>query len=318
MYVILNDELYHHGIKGQRWGVRRFQNADGSLKPAGEKRYGSGTKKDYKNDKRESRKKFIDDLGKLKDKNDIEAVTKLAAEYDNRNKKIKDTYASEKKEAINEYSKVMDSYNRDMKKADEVWKQAQAKYDSLGPNAMSKIRAVRKGQKGEGSKDVKEYLALYDKFDNIADTAWERKVEAEKRLGKSVVKAYNKETKRSERAAKKEAKIKSTKDAVKAYQKAWEKSIEDTDAADDYYRETVTPLYNSLAKTKLGRVREVIKAQRGKGSKAANEYLKAMDKAIADRDKADEEWRETTELYKKTGKNKVSRVINNAKYNTLG
>ena len=34
------DELYHHGIKGQRWGVRRFQNEDGSLTPAGEKRYG--------------------------------------------------------------------------------------------------------------------------------------------------------------------------------------------------------------------------------------------------------------------------------------
>lgn len=26
------DELYHHGIKGQRWGVRRFQNEDGSLR----------------------------------------------------------------------------------------------------------------------------------------------------------------------------------------------------------------------------------------------------------------------------------------------
>ena len=33
-----NSELYHHGIKGQRWGVRRFQNKDGSLTPAGEKR----------------------------------------------------------------------------------------------------------------------------------------------------------------------------------------------------------------------------------------------------------------------------------------
>ena len=32
-------ELYHHGIKGQRWGIRRFQNEDGSLKPAGAKRY---------------------------------------------------------------------------------------------------------------------------------------------------------------------------------------------------------------------------------------------------------------------------------------
>lgn len=32
-------ELYHHGIKGQKWGVRRFQEKDGSLTPAGEKRY---------------------------------------------------------------------------------------------------------------------------------------------------------------------------------------------------------------------------------------------------------------------------------------
>lgn len=33
------NELYHWGIKGQRWGVRRYQNSDGSLTPAGKKRY---------------------------------------------------------------------------------------------------------------------------------------------------------------------------------------------------------------------------------------------------------------------------------------
>lgn len=37
-----DEELYHHGIKGQKWGVRRFQNKDGSLTPAGEKRYSDG------------------------------------------------------------------------------------------------------------------------------------------------------------------------------------------------------------------------------------------------------------------------------------
>lgn len=35
-----DDELYHWGIPGQRWGYRRFQNEDGSLTPEGRERYG--------------------------------------------------------------------------------------------------------------------------------------------------------------------------------------------------------------------------------------------------------------------------------------
>lgn len=35
----MENNLYHHGVKGQKWGVRRFQNKDGSLTPAGKKRY---------------------------------------------------------------------------------------------------------------------------------------------------------------------------------------------------------------------------------------------------------------------------------------
>ena len=34
----MNNNLQHHGIKGQKWGVRRFQNKDGSLTLAGRKR----------------------------------------------------------------------------------------------------------------------------------------------------------------------------------------------------------------------------------------------------------------------------------------
>lgn len=37
------NELQHHGIKGQKWGVRKYQYADGSLTPAGRKRYNDST-----------------------------------------------------------------------------------------------------------------------------------------------------------------------------------------------------------------------------------------------------------------------------------
>lgn len=42
-----NCELYHWGVKGMRWGVRRYQNADGSLTPAGRSRYAE-PHEDYK------------------------------------------------------------------------------------------------------------------------------------------------------------------------------------------------------------------------------------------------------------------------------
>ena len=39
----MDEYLNHHGIRGQKWGVRRFQNSDGSLTAAGKSRYSTGT-----------------------------------------------------------------------------------------------------------------------------------------------------------------------------------------------------------------------------------------------------------------------------------
>lgn len=56
MYYYSN-ELYHHGILGMKWGIRRFQNADGTLTEAGKKRYGGN---DAQAHERAAKKKIID------------------------------------------------------------------------------------------------------------------------------------------------------------------------------------------------------------------------------------------------------------------
>ena len=51
--VSYQNELYHHGIKGMHWGVRRYQNPDGTLTRAGQKRLAKQT---YKDDKRKAKR----------------------------------------------------------------------------------------------------------------------------------------------------------------------------------------------------------------------------------------------------------------------
>lgn len=49
--IYYETELYHHGVKGMKWGVRRYQNKNGSLTAEGRRRYAPVTDTKHENDK---------------------------------------------------------------------------------------------------------------------------------------------------------------------------------------------------------------------------------------------------------------------------
>ena len=92
------NELYHHGIKGQKWGVRRYQNKDGTLTPAGRKRRNefSDTEKTVVNKLSNSYSKFVKkaiDISEVKSRGgvnseDAYACARLANQIFDRSSRI--------------------------------------------------------------------------------------------------------------------------------------------------------------------------------------------------------------------------------------
>lgn len=91
-------KLSHSGIKGQRWGIRRFQNEDGSWTPEGRERYGKGDGERVKIEKAKATYETQKYKANLKSKAQKEKDKRAAAEERNRIKEQAKTNKLIKKE----------------------------------------------------------------------------------------------------------------------------------------------------------------------------------------------------------------------------
>lgn len=97
-----NHELYHAGVKGMKWGVRRYQNKDGSLTPLGRKRYGSNVEKHFKNVVKTTKKQIQAAVDKHKAKKAAEKAAEEEAKK--RDRPLSSLSDAELREKINRLS----------------------------------------------------------------------------------------------------------------------------------------------------------------------------------------------------------------------
>lgn len=107
-------ELYHYGIKGMRWGIRRYQNKDGSLTPKGKKRY---SKELYSEMKKND--------GKL-NRTDYGNAVKNKLSNDKRVKDYVSSNSKEYKRLLREWGDIQDKIDKEYEN-DDVYKRAYEK-----------------------------------------------------------------------------------------------------------------------------------------------------------------------------------------------
>lgn len=171
----MSNEIYHWGIKGQRWGFRRFQNEDGSLTPEGELRYNQGKQKlargkaaeMYKTKKYKAKLALKQEKQKVKDaaaiaKTAKKEQAKLNAEDRVIKKKAKNMTDEELRNEVNRLAMELDYQKKS-------W---QVERGKKGPSALDKADDFFERPTGKIVAEVGKNVVQ-----NVAQTALNRMIE---------------------------------------------------------------------------------------------------------------------------------------------
>lgn len=152
-YYNYSNELYHYGVKGMRWGVRRFQDKNGRLTNAGKNRYREVDEivKERDNLKIKSKTKSGSDV--TLDHNHTPAFSKFLAKH---NKKVRETLKNSKSFKIKAEDKTigeMDLYKESKDSINVVWVSIDESQRGKG-YATAVMNAAIKYAKQTGCKQV--------------------------------------------------------------------------------------------------------------------------------------------------------------------
>lgn len=143
--VCYSNELYHYGVSGQKWGVRNYQNEDGSYKPGAEGRYydpvggvrravrkitgDRDAKRAAKESYRVTRKKLKDDADSERQANYNKYLKKYAENP--KGKFTKEEAREDSKKYEDNEAKIRENYSKNVKEAKKAYKEEMAKAGGL-------------------------------------------------------------------------------------------------------------------------------------------------------------------------------------------
>lgn len=139
----------HHGILGQKWGIRRYQNSDGSLTEAGRKRYGVERVDDYSGYSAKGAKRRLNDLDQaiVYNKRKYQDNTIATDVYGIRAKKMMNKMDAQQRPASERQKQKLQKIYR---KNQESLKKAEKAHDMV-EQGKSEIFKIFAGQVGKGN-----------------------------------------------------------------------------------------------------------------------------------------------------------------------